>query len=294
MLGSATCEALLARGDEVVGLTRDVERARDTNRRVDWHAWQPALERPPAAAFEGVDAVVNLLGEPVNQRLTEGAKERIRSSRIDATSNLVQSIAALGDAARPRVLVSQSAVGYYGDRGEAIVDEATPRGDDFLAEVCEQWEAPARGGEALGVRVVVFRTGLVLTPEGGLLKQLMLPFKLGLGGPLAGGDQYMPWIHIDDEVGLFLWALGKERASGPINATAPNPVTNRDFGKALAQALGRPAILPTPKLAIAALRGRELADIVSGGQRAQPRRAQDLGYEFKHPDLDAALVDLLR
>jgi uncharacterized protein (TIGR01777 family) len=293
LLGGHVVQALLDGGDEVVGLTRDVERARAAEGRVEWHAWQPSLERPPAGAFAGVDAVVNLLGEPVNQRLTQTAKERIRASRVDATSNLVDAIGGLAPESRPGVLVSQSAVGYYGDKGDALVDEAAPPGDDFLARLCVDWEAAALGAQDLGLRVAVLRTGLVLTPEGGLLKQLLLPFKLGLGGPMAGGDQYMPWIHLADEVGLILWCLSEARATGPINATGPNPVTNREFGKALAGTLGRPAIFPTPKLAIAALRGRELADIVSGGQRALPRRAQDLGYAFKHSELGPALADLL-
>jgi uncharacterized protein len=287
MIGSSVCDALLARGEEVVGLTRDPSRARSTNPKVAWHAWNPTLERPPAEALEGVDGVVNLIGESINQRWTDDAKRRIRESRVQATHNLVQAIAATDP--RPGVLVSQSAVGYYGDRGDAIVDEETPAGSNFDAEVCAEWEAAAREAEKAGPRVVVTRTCPVLDKRGGLLKQLLLPFKLGLGGPIAGGDQYLPWIHIDDEVGVLLWALDDERVSGAINAASPGPVTSRDFARTLGRVLHRPAVVPAPKLALKALLGGELAETLSGGQRAIPRRALDLGFEFRHPGLEDAL-----
>lgn len=292
MIGSRVCDALLARGEEVAGLSRDPARARETNPTVGWHAWDPAGERPPEAAFEGVDAVVNLIGENLNQRLTPEAKERLRTSRVRATKNLVDGM--LARPRPPRTLVSQCAVGYYGDRGDAILDESAPPGDDWTARLCVDWEAEALAAEKGEVRVCVFRSGLFLDPSGGLLGQLMLPFKLGVGGPLAGGRQYMPWIHRDDEVGLILWALGEERASGSLNASAPNPVTNREFSKELGSALRRPAVAPVPKVAIAALRGGELADTVTASQRAIPRRALDLGYEFRFDELGPALRDLLR
>jgi uncharacterized protein len=291
-LGSAVCDALLARGDEIVGLTRDPERARQRNPTVTWHAWNPAGERPPASALEGVDGVVNLVGEPIDQRWTETAKQRIRDSRERSTKNLVDAISAAEP--RPTTLVSQSAVGYYGDRGEAVVDESTGPGSTFDAEVCVAWEAAAREAETVGVRVVVVRSGLVLDPEHGLLKQLLLPFKLGVGGPLAGGGQYMPWIHVDDEIRLLLWALDTDGASGTYNATAPNPVTNREFSKVLGRVLGRPAIVPVPKLALKARFGGELGEVAAGGQRTIPRRAVDAGFEFGHPELEPALSDLLR
>jgi len=291
-LGSAVCDALLARGDETVGLTRDPQRARQGNPTVAWHAWNPAAERPPGSALEGVDGVVNLVGEPIDQRWTEAAKQRIRDSRERSTKNLVDAISATGP--RPKTLVSQSAVGYYGDRGEAVVDESTGPGSTFDAEVCIAWEAAAREAEKVGVRVVVVRSGLVLDPEHGLLKQLLLPFKLGVGGPLAGGGQYMPWIHVDDEVRLLLWALDTDGASGTYNATAPNPVTNREFSKALGRVLGRPAVVPVPKLALKARFGGELGEVAAGGQRTVPRRALDAGFKFRHPELEPALSDLLR
>jgi uncharacterized protein (TIGR01777 family) len=291
-LGSAVCDALLARGDETVGLSREPERARRGNPTVTWHAWNPTSERPPDGALEGVGGVVNLVGEPIDQRWTEAAKRRIRDSRERATKNLVDAISAVDP--RPRTLVSQSGVGYYGNRGEALVDESTEPGSTFDAEVCVAWEAAAREAEKAGVRVVVTRSGLVLDPKHGMLKQLLLPFKLGVGGPLAGGGQYMPWIHVDDEVRLLLWALDTDQASGTYNATAPNPVTNREFSKALGRVLGRPAIVPVPKLALKARFGDELGEVAAGGQRAVPRRAVDAGFEFRHPELEPALRDLLR
>jgi uncharacterized protein len=286
LIGTAVCDALLARGDEVVGLSRDPERARASNRKVSWLAWNPESERPPAEALEGTDAVVNLLGEPLNQRWTEEAKRRIRSSRIDGTRNLVQGIQAT--AGGPKMMVSQSAVGYYGDRGETIVDEAAGPGSAFDSRVVVDWEAAAREAEG-DLRLVILRTGLVLTKEGGLLKELLLPFRLGVGGPLAGGRQYMPWISIDDEVGLILWAIDTETVRGTLNATGPEPVTNREFSKALGRTLGRPAVVPAPKLAVALRFGAEAAESLTGGVRAVPRRARDLGYEFRHPDVDSAL-----
>ncbi len=292
LIGSALCDALLARGDEVVGLTRDPDRARPKNPTVSWYAWSATTERPPAQALDGVDGVVNLIGEEINQRLTDQAKVRIRESRLVGTRNLLQGIEA--SPTTPSVFVGQSAIGYYGDRGAQILDEESQPGEGFAAEVPVDWEAAEREAEGAVDRVVIFRTGLVLTKRGGLLKQLLLPFKLGVGGPIAGGEQYMSWIHLEDLVGLFLWALDDHRVWGVINATAPNPVTNREFSKALGRALHRPAVMPVPKLAVTALRGGELADAVAGGARVLPRKALDLGYEFRHPELDEALRSALR
>ncbi len=290
-IGSALCDSLLVRGDTVVGLTRDPQRARGTNPSVTWHAWEPTLERPPAAAFEGVDGVVHLLGEKINQRWTDEAKERIMESRRTGTHNLVGTIAGLER--KPRVLVSQSAIGYYGDRGEAIVDESTEPGSGFDAAVVREWEKAAHEADRTDVRLVIVRTGHVLDPNEGFLKPQLTPFKLGVGGPLAGGNQYVSWIHISDEIGILLWALENERVKGVVNATAPNPVTNKVFSKALGKALGRPAVVPVPGLTVDLMYGREFGQVLRGGQRVMPRRALDLGYEFRHPDLDEALEDLL-
>ena len=291
LIGADLCDALLARGDEVVGLTRDPDRARPKNPTVTWHAWRPTTEPPPPAALDGIDGVVNLIGEEINQRLTDEAKVRIRESRILGTRNLLEGIEA--SPTEPSVFVGQSAIGYYGDRGAQVVDEESEPGAGFAAEVPIDWEAAERQAEGIFDRVVIFRTGLVLSKNGGLLKQLLLPFKLGVGGPIAGGDQYMSWVHIEDVVGLFLWALDDHRVWGVINGTAPNPVTNRELSKALGRALHRPAFMPVPKFAVAALRGGELADVVAGGARVIPRRALDLGYEFRHPELDEAMRSAL-
>ena len=289
-IGSSLCDSLLIRGDTVVGLTRDPSRARSTNPSVTWHAWEPLLERPPEAAFEGVDGVIHLLGEKINQRWTDEAKERIMESRRTGTHNLIGTISALQQ--KPRVLVSQSAIGYYGDRGASLVDESSEPGGGFDAGVVREWEKAAHEVDPTGVRLAIVRTGHVLDPRGGFLGPQLTPFKLGVGGPLAGGNQYVSWIHIEDEVGILLWALDNSRVSGVFNATAPNPVTNRVFSKALGKALGRPAVIPVPGLAVDLMYGKEFGQVLRGGQRVMPRRALDLGYEFRHADLDEALADL--
>lgn len=291
LIGSALCDALLARGDEVVGLTRNPQAARERNPRISWQAWEPTLERPPAEAFDGVDGVINLLGEKIDQRWTGEAKRRIMESRRTGTHNLVQAIAGLPE--KPAVLISQSAVGFYGNRGEAFVNESAEPGAGFDAEVVREWEQAAREAQPSGVRLVIVRTGQVLDPRGGMLGQLLTPFKLGVGGPLAGGRQYVSWIHIDDEVGILLWALDNSKVSDVVNATAPAPVTNRDFSRALGRALHRPAFTPVPGLALDAMYGRELGAVLRGGQRVMPRRTLELGYEFRFTDIDTALRNLL-
>ncbi len=291
LIGSALCDSLLSGGDEVVGLSRDPARARSSKPRVAWHAWEPTLERPPAAAFDGVDGVVNLVGETIAQRWTDEAKKKIVESRRAATHNLVGAIAGLEK--RPSVLVSQSAVGYYGDRGDAILDESDAPGDSFDAEVTQAWEQTAREVEATGVRLAIVRTGQVLDAGGGMLGELLTPFKLGVGGPLAGGAQYVSWIHAEDEVGILLWALRNEKVSGVVNAVAPNPVSNREFSKALGRALGRPAVVPVPGFVLDLKFGSEFGAVLRGGQRVLPKRTEELGYEFRHPQLDEALKDLL-
>jgi uncharacterized protein len=290
-IGSALCDALLARGDTVVGLSRDPQRARSTNPSVIWHAWEPTLERPPAAAFENVSGVINLEGEKINQRWTDDAKRRIMDSRRKGTRNLIAAIAGLEQ--KPRVLVNQSAIGFYGDRGEAMVDESAEPGEGYDAEVVREWEATAREAEGVGLRLVIVRTGHVLDPSGGLLGELLTPFKLGVGGPIAGGRQYMSWIHIDDEVGILLWALDNEKVSGTVNSTAPNPVPNREFSQAIGRALGRPASMPVPGFVLDLKFGSEFGHVLRGGQRVMPRRALDLGYKFRFADIDSALKNLL-
>jgi len=291
LIGSALCDALFARGDDVVGLTRDPGRARRTNPRVAWHKWEPTLERPDPVAFEGVEGVVNLVGERIDQRWTDEAKQKIMETRRQGTHNLVQTIGALER--KPKVLVSQSAVGYYGDRGDEEVDESAGPGSSFDSEVTQAWEAAAHELDSGDVRLVIVRTGQVLTPQGGMLKELMTPFKLGVGGPLAGGRQYVAWIDMEDEIGILLWALDGENVSGVVNATAPNPVTNKEFSKALGRAVNRPAVAPVPGLVLDVKFGKEFGQVLRGGQRVIPKRTQELGYSFKHPDLDEALAGLV-
>lgn len=293
LIGTALCDALFARGDDVVGLSRDPGRSRRHNPRLTWHPWEPTLERPDPAAFEGVDGVVNLVGERIDQRWTDEAKQKIMETRRQGTHNLVQAIEALEEQQRPRVLVSGSAVGYYGDRGSEEVDETAGPGSSFDSKVTQAWEAAAHELDGSGVRLVIVRTGQVLTPQGGMLKELLTPFKLGVGGPLAGGRQYVSWIDLEDEVGILLWALDEEGVEGVVNGSSPNPVTNKDFSKALGRAVNRPAVAPVPGFVLDLKFGREFGRVLRGGQRVVPRRTQELGYRFKHPDLDAALADLV-
>jgi uncharacterized protein len=287
VIGRAVVSALVERGDSVVALTRDAARARDLGvELVEWH--DPQASPAPAEAFAGVDGVVHLLGEPVAQRWSEAAKREIRDSRVLGTRNLVAGLRGTGVS----VLVSQSATGYYGPRGDEVVDESTGPGSDFLARVVVEWEAEALAAEALGLRVALCRTGVVLSPSGGALEKMLTPFKLGVGGPVAGGRQYLPWVHIDDVVGALLFALDSPGASGPINVTAPSPVTNRDFSRALGHAMHRPAFMPVPGFAIGLLYG-EMATIVTTGVRAKPRRLEQLGYAFRRPELAPALEAVL-
>ncbi len=289
LIGTALVAALKGRGDEVTVLSRNPEQAaRELG--VEAVAWDPMAEPAPSSAISGRDGVVHLAGEPVAQRWTESVKRSIRASRDLGTANLVAGIAA--SEPRPSVLVSSSAVGYYGKHGAEIIDESAPAGSDFLAEVCVEWERRARAAEELGLRVVIVRTGVVLDSGGGALKTMLPPFRAGVGGPVAGGKQYMPWIHLDDIVGIYLAALDGAGWSGPVNGTAPEPVTNAEFSKALGRALGRPAIFPVPAFAIRTLYG-EMAEIVTEGQRAVPARTLESGYVFQQPELDAALRSAL-
>jgi uncharacterized protein (TIGR01777 family) len=289
MIGKALVRALRERGDEVTALSRDAERASD-NLGVPAERWAaPTAEPAPAAALSGRDAVVHLLGETIAQRWSDDAKREIRESRVLGTRNLVAALRALPEGERPRVLVSQSGAGIYGARGDERVAESAPAGDDFVARMSVDWEAEAAAAAELGLRVALIRTGPVLS-EGGALGKMLPFFKLGLGGPVAGGRQYFPWVHLDDEVGAILFCLDTDAATGPLNVTAPEPVTNEDFSRALGRVLRRPAFAPVPGLAVRALYG-EMAMIVTTGQRAVPARLTELGYSFERADLEDALRD---
>ena len=283
---------LVERLDGPVVLSRDAERARKSLAAdVTAHDWDPLAGPPPAEALDGVEAVYHLAGESVAQgRWTAAKKQRIRDSRVLGTRHLAEAIAA--SSAPPKVLISASAVGYYGSQGDRLIDETAPAGDDFLAEVCRAWEAESQRVREAGVRLVNPRIGVVLGRGGGALAKMLTPFKLCVGGRLGDGRQYMPWIHLDDLVGMILHAAEHDEMSGPMNATAPNPVTNREFTRALARVLGRPAIFPAPKFALKLLFG-EFAEALFDSQRVVPRAAEAAGYEFRYPGLEPALRAIL-
>jgi uncharacterized protein len=279
-LGSLLVEELRRRGDEVTVLSRSRGDVR----------WDPMAEPAPTEALAGRDAVVHLAGEDLQQRWNDAAMRRIRESREVGTRNLVEGLRAAEP--RPATLVSAAAVGYYGHRPDPVGEDAPP-GDDVLAEVCKAWEREAERAEELGIRVVRVRTGLVLDRHAGALKTMLLPFRLGVGGPVAGGRQPMPWIHLHDVIGIYLAAIDDERWSGPVHATGPQPVSNREFSKAFGRALHRPAVVPVPAFALKILYGG-MSKLVLEGQNAVPRRTVELGYRYRHPDLDEALRSALR
>ena len=278
-IGGRLVERLRDRGDEVTTLSRNPSSPGAVR-------WMPEQEPAPAAALSGRDAVIHLAGEDVAQRWSDDAKRRIRSSRELGTRNLVAGIAAAEQ--RPRALVSASAVGYYGPHGSEELDERSPAGDDFLADVCVIWEGEAERATEHGLRVVTVRTGVVLDQGGGALAKMLPFFKLGIGGPVAGGDQYLPWIHVDDVVGIYLAALDGDDWTGPVNATAPDPRDQQGVREG-----ARPRAAP-PGLRPGARPSRQDALRPDGGdrhhgQRVIPRRAQEFGYAFAHADLDEAL-----
>ncbi len=289
-MGSALVRELTARGDGVIALSRDGRRARSALG-VEALTWaEPKRTPPPAESLRGRDAVVHLLGENIAQRWNDEAKREIRDSRVLATRNLVAALRDLPDEERPAVLVSQSACGWYGPRGAERLDESQPAGSDFQASVIKAWEAEAREAEALGMRVVTTRTGVLLARSGGALEKMLPFFKLGVGGPVAGGRQYLAWVHLDDVVGAIIFALDSDSLSGPVNVTAPEPPTNKEFSTVLGRVLHRPAFLPVPGLAVRTLYG-QMSEVVTRGQRAVPARLTEAGYRFRQPQLEPALRD---
>jgi uncharacterized protein len=281
---------LVASLDHPVVLSRRPDDAKRILANAKVYAWEPEAGPPPAEAFEGVDVVFNLAGESVaGGRWTAERKERIRKSRIEGTRNLVKAIEA--QKKRPRALVSSSAVGYYGSCGDRVLTEAAKPGTDFLAELCVAWEAEANRATALGVRVVTPRTGLVLGKNGGALERMLPPFKLGLGGRLGDGRHWMPWIHLDDLVGIFKFAA-LNKVSGALNAAGPMPVMNREFTRALAAALHRPAIFPVPAFALRLMFG-ELSSVLLASQRAVPEAVVKAGFRFKYASLGEALAEVI-
>lgn len=294
LIGRALAVGLLETGYEPVILARDVVAAQKAMPRIHHFVrWDSQGEWK--AAVDGAHAVINLAGAPiagwpvVGPRWSTKYKKILRDSRIQTTRDLIDAIDRAKQ--RPAVYLGGSAIGYYGFHKDEQLTEASPAGKDFLARLVVDWEAEALKARELGVRVALLRTGIVLDRRGGTLPILALPFQLFTGGPVLPGSQYISWIHIDDEVGLIIKALQDDRVDGPINLTAPEPQTNRNFGKTLGKVLRRPSFLPVPGFALRILQG-EAAQIVTNGQRVMPAKAEELGYQFRHPTLEGALRQL--
>lgn len=287
LIGGALVRALAVGGHTVVPLTRGS--ASDDGRAV---AWDPARQTVDIAGLEGFDAVIHLAGEPLLGRWTAAKKRRIADSRVLGTRLLAEALAALE--AKPRVLVCASGADYYGD-GDTPRTEASPPGRGFLAELCQAWEDAAEPARRAGIRTVHVRTGLALAAQGGVLKTLLLPFRLGLGGPIGRGRQYWSWIALDDVVAAYRFALARESVAGPINATAPNPVTNAEFVRTLGRVLHRPTVIPVPPITLELLFGREAArETMLSGTRMVPARLLEAGFKFQYPELEPALRHVLR
>ncbi|HEX7124116.1 MAG TPA: TIGR01777 family oxidoreductase [Gemmatimonadaceae bacterium] len=279
-IGTGLTAVLEAAGERVLRIGRggavDVE-------------WDPARGKLDPHALEGVHAVVNLAGEPIDQRWTADARRRIIESRVQSTGLLARTLAEMSSG--PRVFVSMSAIGIYGDRGDDVLDERSPPGEGFLADVVREWEAAAEPARAAGLRVIHPRTGVVLHPSGGALERMLPFFRLGVGGPIAGGRQWISWISYADAVRGLAWLALDSTLNGVVNLTAPEPVRGAEFARALGRAIHRPAVLPTPAFAIKALYGRMGEETVVQGQRVLPRRLLDAGFEFAHRTIDHALAD---
>lgn len=289
LIGRKLCGSLSGDGHKVVALSRSPEKtgglAAD-----EVLKWEPISGPPPSQALDRIDVVVHLAGEPIaDHRWTDEQKKRIRDSRVLSTRNLVEGLRSADS--KPSALISGSAIGFYGDRGDELLEETAAMGRGFMSEVCRDWENEAAVASGLGIRVVQVRTGVVLSTEGGAFKKMLPPFKLGVGGPLGSGKQWFPWIHISDIVGIFRHAIDNGSMKGPVNGVAPEPVTNAEFTKQLGRALHRPAFLPVPEFALRALLG-EMADVLFGSQRVVPKAAVEAGYEFQYPLLARALEDL--
>lgn len=296
MIGSRLVPPLRQRGDHIVLLTRRPDSVKGAFADCNIVAGDAMQAGPWMDAVADCDAVINLAGENLfSRRWNEDFKKRLIDSRVQSTGNLVLALArnprtAAGQA---KILVNGSAIGYYGFCGDEELTENSPPGNDFLARLCQEWEKAARAAEAHGVRVAIVRTGVVLGKEAGALKNLLTPFKMGAGGPVGSGKQWMSWIHGDDIVGILLLALDNPAATGPLNGTSPNPVTNKEFGKVLGRVLHRPSFMWTPGFALRLGLG-EVADLIVTGQRVVPKKAQALGYVFKFPTLEEALRDVLK
>ena len=286
-IGGALIAKLKAEGHQIHLLGRSAPKDVD----VKFSKWDAlGAQLPPAEAIAGADAIIHLAGEPVAQRWSDDIKRRIRDSRVNGTRRLVEAMAAAGDR-KPKVLVAASAIGYYGNRGDTAVNETSKPGKGFLPEVCVEWEGATQAATTLGVRVANVRIGIVLGRYGGALEQMLPFFRMGAGGRIGSGRQWMSWIHLDDLVGLFQLALGNETVVGPLNGTSPNPVTNADFTHILGEVIHRPAALPVPEFGLKILYG-EMAQILIEGQRVMPEVALRAGFQFRYPGLRAALASV--
>jgi len=281
LIGSALTRALRSQNVQVKRLVR--RRASQP----DEVSWYPDRQEIDPHAMDGVTAVVNLAGENLSQRWTSSARQRIRDSRIQATTLLARTVA--GSNPRPRVFLSASAMGIYGTHRDDPVDEGATLGDDFLASVCKEWEAATRPAADAGVRVAFSRTGLVMARDGGVLAKLLLPFRLGLGGKLGGGRQWMSWIALTDVVRALRFIVDNESIRGPVNVVGPNPVTNAEFTDTLGRVLGRPTVTIVPAFALKLALGQMAEDTALASQRVVPRRLNDGGFQFEFPSLEAAL-----
>jgi uncharacterized protein (TIGR01777 family) len=285
LIGTALRESLAADGIQIVALSRS-----PAIPPLETITWDVENGRFDASRLEDVDAVVHLAGEPIAQRWNDARKKAIRESRVKSTRLLIEGLKSLKR--RPKVLISGSAIGFYGDRGDETLVESSPAGTGFLPETCQAWEHAAMEAMGLGIRTAVLRTGIVLSTKGGALKKMLLPFRLGAGGPVGGGRQWMSWIHIDDLVGAIRHILQKDEIMAAVNGVAPEPATNAEFSKALGRALSRPAFLPAPAFALRIAFG-EMSSIVLEGQKVLPKKLLDTGYRFRFPQLSGALEDIL-
>jgi len=290
LIGRSLCRSLSDDGHVVSAVSRSSEKSPDLAV-AELHQWDAQAGPLSQMALDGVDAVVNLAGEPIDaRRWSDEQKRSIRDSRVVTTRNVVEGLRLVDP--KPAVFVSGSAVGFYGDRGDEHLEETSPAGRGFMSAVCVEWEREATRATELGMRVVQIRTGVVLSAEGGALKKMIAPFKLGLGGPLGSGKQWFPWIHVKDIVGIFRHAILTAALAGPVNGVAPISVTNAEFTRELGRALHRPAFLPVPEMALRVLMG-EMSSVLFGSQRVVPKAALASGYGFHHPLLPEALADLL-
>ncbi len=291
-LGSALAASCARDGIPVSALVRDTARAAALLPSAKLHAWDATRGSPPVEAFAGVDVVVNLMGEGIaDKRWNDARKKQLRDSRVVGTRALVDALRDLPR--RPRLLISASGAGYYGDRGDEILTESSAPGTGFLPELARDWEAESMRAAEIGLRVVVLRNGVVLSKGAGILHKMLTPFRLGLGGPIGSGRQWLPWIHLEDQIGLIRHAMSHEAVSGPLNAVAPEPVTNAEFARALGEALGRPTVLRAPLFALRLRFGSMVDEALLPSQRAMPVRTLETGYAFRHPLLRGALEEIL-